>query len=244
MAIKHAAAGSPTGTMPIHNVSNNNNTANDKNASGRTTFRPPWVKGEATDQPAAPILRPWSQRQKATDAAAAATTTPSKDAKLQSKEIKVPVQVTSAKKTTAPTATSASTAKPAAKLQHQASEDVEGVKNGLRSMLRKTEPQPPAVARKNDDEPSSAGSPDKSGKFVRPVLKKVVRPEPAPIPPKQPPLKPVVMAPIKKDESSEEDESDDEEEVEEEEETETETETETESESESEPEVVVAKKSE
>lgn len=221
--------------MPIHNVSSNNSSANDKNAGGRTTFRPPWVKGEAAQQPAAPILRPWSQRQKATDAtdgsggAAAASSVASKDVKLQSKEIKVPVQV-------------ASTAKPAARLQPQASEDVEGVKNGLRSMLRKTEQQPPAVSRKTDDDASTQ---DKSGKFVRPVLKKVVRPEPAPIPPKAPPLKPVVMAPIKKDESSDEEDSDDdddEEEVEEEEETETETETE--SDSESEPEVVVAKKCE
>lgn len=238
--------------MPIHNVSNaNNNNGADK--GGRTTFRPPWVKGDA-QTPAAPLLRPWSQRQKAVDAGDAA--------KPQSKEVKVPIVSASAaaaavpalKKTTVPLSNSSV----ATKQPPPVNEDVEGVKNGLKSLLRKAgeqtvaatpvaEEKRPQLGRTNFgarmasvDEPA-----DKPGKFVRPVLKKVARPEPAPIPPKAAPLKPVVMAPIKKDESEEEDSSEEEEEEEveeEEEEEETETETETETESESEEEVVVAKK--
>lgn len=223
--------------MPIHNVSNNNGA--DK--GGRTTFRPPWVKGDA-QTPSAPLLRPWSQRQKAVDAGDAAVAT-------AKKEVDVPI---------VPTPAVALKKTPLSAVKPTVNEDVEGVKNGLKSLLRKTvEPTPPAEEKRAQlgrtnfgarmasiDEP--AGTLEKPGKFVRPVLKKVARPEPAPIPPKAAPLKPVVMAPIKKDESSSEEESsDEEEEVEEEveeEETETETETETESESEEEKVVVTAKK--
>lgn len=259
--------------MPIHNVSNNGAAGNDKNASGRTTFRPPWVKTEpktTAAAPVAPALRPWSQRQKAA-LDADATSATAADSKPQMPTLK---------KTNA---TPNATVKPKGTIVHQISEDTDSVKNGLKSLLRKTEPsstptptttttttaptRPNLAASKTltgnnkaavvKDEPDNAtkmapGTVDKAGKFVRPVLKKFVRPEPAPIPVKAPPLKPTVMAAPKKiesEESSEEEEDDDEEvdeEEEEEEETEEETETETETESESEEEVVVVppKKSE
>lgn len=229
--------------MPITNVPNSAGAEKAPGGGGRSTFRPPWVKDGP--QPIPMPKAPWSKRQSLTTPAADAAETKAdtasaapqlKSVKLQSKEVKVPV-VAALKKTTASPLT---TTKP------KASEDTEVVKNGLQNLLRKTESineddkksprgsiDSRMAAKKASEETVAPGTVEKPGKFVRPVLKKVARVEAAPAPPKAAPPKPVVVAPIKKEESEEE-ETDSEEE-------ETETETETETESESEEEVVVKK---
>lgn len=86
--------------MPITNV----NSSADKGpgGGGRTTFRPPWVKGEGP-QPVPMPTQPWSKRNSLT------TETPKengqssqKDVKLQSREVKVPVMTTTKKTPTQP----------------------------------------------------------------------------------------------------------------------------------------------
>lgn len=79
--------------MPITNV----NSGADK-GTGRTTFRPPWVKGGDTTQP--PV--PWSKRNLVTpDTEKENGQSSQKDVKLQSREVKVPVTTTTTKKTPA-----------------------------------------------------------------------------------------------------------------------------------------------
>lgn len=232
--------------MPINNV-NSAGAEKGPGGGGRTTFRPPWVK-DGGPQPIPMPKAPWSKRQSLTTPAdlpeAKAEPTPEvpqlKSVKLQSKEVKVPI-VSALKKTPVG---HLNASKP------KVSEDTEVVKNGLQNLLRKTESvnedenkstkstidERMAAKKAAASEAATPGSVEKPGKFVRPVLKKVAKVEPAPAPPavKAAPTKPVVMVPIKKEES----ESDEEETDSEEEETETETETETESEKE---EVVVKK---
>lgn len=86
--------------MPITNV----NSSADKGpgGGGRTTFRPPWVKGDGP-QPVPMPTTPWSKRNSIT------TETPKengqssqKEVKLQSREVKVPVTTTTKKSPTQP----------------------------------------------------------------------------------------------------------------------------------------------
>lgn len=76
--------------MPITNV----NSGADK-GTGRTTFRPPWVKGTDAPQP----TTPWSKRNSITpDPSKENGQSSQKDVKLQSREVKVPVTTTTTKK--------------------------------------------------------------------------------------------------------------------------------------------------
>lgn len=169
--------------MPITNV----NSSADKGTtgSGRTTFRPPWVKGDGP-QPVPMPTSPWSKRNSlTTDASKENGQASQKDAKLQSREVKVPV-TTTAKKT------------PATPLK-----------------------------KKDDDDKKASDVAEKSGKFVRPVLKKVAKVEESTKPPADKKSAPVSKSkpPVEEESSSEEEED----ESSYEEVTVTETETETES---------------
>lgn len=163
--------------MPITNV----NSSADKGpgGGGRTSFRPPWVKGEGP-QPVPMPTTPWSKRNSIT------TETPKengqssqKEVKLQSREVKVPVMTTTKKSPTQP--------------------------------LKKKE------EKKEEVEEKTPAAADKSGKFVRPALKKVAKVEEATKPPgkvaaatvdKKNVKEPVGKAKVPvKEESSEEEES-------------------------------------
>lgn len=187
--------------MPITNV----NSSADKGpgGGGRTTFRPPWVKGDGP-QPVPMPTTPWSKRNSLTTEAVKENGQPSqKEVKLQSREVKVPVTTTT--------------------------------KKTLAQPLKKRDEKKDEVEEKK---PSVSDAAEKSGKFVRPALKKVAKVEEATKPPTK--VTPAVdkksitlgksKAPVV-EESSEEEEESSYEEV-----------TETETESDSEPEPITNKK--
>lgn len=133
--------------MPITNV----NSSADKGpgGGGRTTFRPPWVKGGDGPQPVPMPTTPWSKRNSlTTDAAKENGQTSLKDVKLQSREVKVPVTTTTKKTLT-----------PLKKKDEKKEEEDE------------------------EKKPTGSSAAEKSGKFVRPALKKVAKVEEATKPP-------------------------------------------------------------
>lgn len=84
--------------MPITNV----NSDKGPGGGGRTTFRPPWVKGEGPPPVPMPTT-PWTKRNSITNDASKENGQPSqKEAKLQSREVKVPVMTTTKKSPTQP----------------------------------------------------------------------------------------------------------------------------------------------
>lgn len=86
--------------MPITNV----NSSADKGpgGGGRTTFRPPWVKGEGP-QPVPMPTQPWSKRNSlTTETPKENGQTSQKEVKLQSREVKVPITTTTKKTPTTP----------------------------------------------------------------------------------------------------------------------------------------------
>lgn len=159
--------------MPITNV----NSSADKGpgGGGRTTFRPPWVKGEGP-QPVPMPTTPWSKRNSlTTDAAKENGQSSQKEVKLQSREVKVPVTTTTKK----------SPAQPLKKKDDKKEEE--------------------------EEKKPSGSAADKSGKFVRPVLKKTGKVEEATKPPATTDKKPVPVgkskAPVVEESSEEEEES-------------------------------------
>lgn len=132
--------------MPITNV--NSSTDKGPGGGGRTTFRPPWVKGDGP-QPVPMPTTPWSKRNSlTTDTAKENGQTSQKDVKLQSREVKVPVTTTTKKSPTQP----------------------------LKKKDEKKEEE-------DDKKPTGSSAADKSGKFVRPALKKATKVEEATKPP-------------------------------------------------------------
>lgn len=160
--------------MPITNV----NSSADKGpgGGGRTTFRPPWVKGDGP-QPVPMPTTPWSKRNSlTTDAAKENGQTSQKEVKLQSREVKVPVTTTTKKSPVQP----------------------------LKKKDEKKEEE-------EEKKPSGSAVADKTGKFARPVLKKVAKVEETTKPPATVGKKSVPVgkskAPVVEESSEEEEES-------------------------------------
>ena len=224
--------------MPINNVSKTSaaSSAADKGpgGGGRTTFRPPWVK-ESKDSPQAPWTKRNVTETPTKENGQLTTANATKEVKLQSKEVKVPI--TSVTKKTIPTLSK----KPKVTSDEESDEVVKKpIKKLVKTTEKDNDEEKPKLAVtlksvSNRDAPAAVtkkepGALEKPGKFVKPVLKKVARPEPAPLPPagdRTTPIKPTWKTEPKKEESDEESEEESSEE-----ETDTETETETESEEE------------
>lgn len=228
--------------MPISNV----NSSSDKGpgGGGRTTFRPPWVK----ETNAAAI--PWSQRNTGKDKDSAAAkengqTVPveKKEVKLQSKEIKVPITTT--KKTpVAPAATSSASNKTKEKEKEPTNVETNDAAENDKKSIGKIPVKLNKVPKPEMEKVMEPREP--TGKFVRPLLKKVTKVD---VPPKEKTPPPQIgkgilkklpksssgkaAVNVKPDDSEEDEEEAEEEEEEEdgEEEEESEEETETEEES-------------
>lgn len=193
------------------------------NAAGRTVFRPSWVKDSKDTKPAEPAPAPTTPSWKKSAAPAAASKAPTtaaskaatsngepKTAKLQSKEIKVPVVTTSPRK---PAVEPASKAKPNSKVvvpEEASSSEYEEVtdseEDGSEEEVTDSEegevevkPAFAEVKLKPVDKPKpkveKSPSVDRAGKFVKPVLKKVPKideaPKPEPPPVTIPEVKPL-----------------------------------------------------
>lgn len=182
--------------MPITGTKSATDKAASSNAAGnRSTFRPPWVKEGPKPIPMPTESAPWTKRNTTAAAAPkpAAANGIQKEAKLQSKEIKVPIVTT--RKTSIPEPvipkpkpvkviapednyeTSSSEYEEVTDSEEEVSEEEVTETDSEEEAVAKDEPKfqvklkpvekPPAP--KVEKSPST----DKAGKFVRPVLKKV-----------------------------------------------------------------------
>lgn len=148
--------------MPL----NGSTTGGDKNAAGRTTFRPPWVKeGSAASTPATGTkTAPWRKTGDTSDAGKSKENGAVKEVKLQSREIKVPVMTERKKSVPEPI-------KQLDRLQKPQKEEPKIIKDTKPQIempkLRKVVREEKKITASDDE--------DDESKIIKPQLRKVIK---------------------------------------------------------------------